>query len=73
MSVEEQILLNEIKTQLEILNSLVPSGYDYVGLTTTGGNLTKVEFKTGGSAGTIISTLTLSYDVDNNLASVTKT
>lgn len=72
MGVEEQILLDAIKTQLETLNSLVPGGYDYVGLTTTGGNLTKVEFKTGGSAGTIISTLTLSYDVDNNLTSVAK-
>jgi len=73
MGVEEQILLNDIKTQLEVLNSLVPDEYDYISLTTTGGNLTKVEFKTGGSAGTIISTLTLEYDIDNNLTSVAKT
>ena len=73
MGVEEQILLNEIKNQIEVLNSLVPSGYDYVGLITTGSNLTKVEFKTGGSAGTIISTLTLAYDISDNLTSVTKT
>lgn len=73
MSVETQILLNDIKSQLQALNSLVPSIYDYVGLSYTGSNLTTVEFRVGGSTGTLISTLTLAYDGSNNLISVTKT
>lgn len=81
MGVEEQILLNniknqletDIKTQLETLNSLIPGEYDYIGLSYTGSNLTGVVFKLGGASGTIISTLTLAYDIDNNLTSVAKT
>jgi len=53
-------------------NSLVPSTYDYINLSYTDGNLTTVIYKIGGSAGTTVSTLTLAYDVDNNLISVEK-
>ncbi len=73
MGVEEQIILDSIKTQLETLNSLVPSNYDYISLSYTGSNLTGVVFKTGGSGGTVVSTLTLAYDGSDNLISVTKT
>jgi hypothetical protein len=53
-------------------NSLVPSIYDYISLSYTGTNLTGVVFKTGGSGGTTVSTLTLGYDGSNQLTSVTK-
>lgn len=48
------------------------TGYDYVSLSYTGSNLTGVIFKTGGSGGTAVATLTLGYDGSNNLTSVTK-
>jgi hypothetical protein len=57
---------------LQALNSLVPSTYDYISLSYTGSNLTGVVFKTGGASGTIVSTLTLAYS-GSNLISVTKT
>lgn len=48
------------------------SGYDYVSLSYTGSNLTGVVFKSGGSGGTTIATLTLAYS-GSTLTSVTKT
>jgi len=57
----------------KVSNSLVPSQYDYIVLSYTGTNLTGVIFKTGGSEGTTVSTLTLGYDGSNNLTEVTKT
>lgn len=63
---------DDIITELQTLNSLVPAGYDYIDLSYTGDNLTGVVFKTGGAGGTTISTLTLAYS-GTNLTSVTKT
>jgi len=57
----------------QVANSLVPAVYDYISLSYTGSNLTGVVFKTGGSGGSTISTLTLAYDGSDNLTSVTKT
>lgn len=54
-----------------LLGSLVPTAYDYIALSYTGTNLTGVVFKTGGSGGTTVATLTLAY-VGSNLTSVTK-
>ena len=56
-----------------VANSLAPATYDYISLSYTGSNLTGVVYKTGGSGGTTISTLTLAYDGSNNLTGVTKT
>jgi len=53
-------------------NSLVPASYDYISLTYTGDNLTGVVYKTGGSGGTTVATLTLAYS-GSTLTSVTKT
>lgn len=66
---------NQITTNnyLAALNSLTPSQYDYIDCSYTSGNLTGVVYKSGGSIGTTVSTLTLTYDVNNNLTSVTKT
>lgn len=54
-----------------IFNSLVTSAYDYVSLGYTGSNLTTIVFKTGGSGGTTVATLTLAY-TGSRLDSVTK-
>jgi hypothetical protein len=55
-----------------VANSLAPSTYDFISLSYTGSNLTGVVFKSGGSGGTVISTLTLAYS-GSTLTSVTKT
>lgn len=46
--------------------------HDYVSLSYTGSNLTGVTFKVGGSGGSTVATLTLTYDGSNNLLTVTK-
>lgn len=63
---------DDVIGELEALNSLVPDSYDYISLAYTGDNLTTVLFKTGGSGGSTISTLTLAY-TGSQLDSVTKT
>lgn len=45
--------------------------HDYIALSYSGANLTGVTYKTGGSGGTTVATLTLGYD-GSNLVSVTK-
>ena len=64
---------NALKVFDSISNSLVPAVYDFILLSYTGDNLTSVVFKTGGSGGATVSTLTLAYDGSDNLTSVTKT
>lgn len=46
--------------------------HDYIDLTYTGSDLTGVVYKSGGSGGTTVATLTLAYS-GSNLVSVTKT
>ena len=55
-----------------LTNTLVPETYDYVSFSYTGNNITEIEFYEGGSGGDVVATLTLAYDVDDNLTSVTK-
>ena len=54
----------------EISGLSIPA-HDYIALSYTGGNLTGVEYRTGGSTGTIVGTLTLAYS-GTDLISVTK-
>lgn len=46
--------------------------HDYISNTYTNGNLTGVVYKLGGASGTVVATLTLVYDIDGNLSTVTK-
>lgn len=46
---------------------------DYLSLSYTGSNLTGVVYKIGGSGGTTVATLALTYDGSGNLTSVTRT
>ena len=59
--------------QLQTLNALVPSVYDYVFMTYVANNMTSAVFRNGGAAGAIVSTLTMTYDASDNLLTVTKT
>jgi hypothetical protein len=57
---------------LAVINGLSIPEHDYISLSYTGTNLTGVVYKTGGSGGTTVGTLTLAYDGSNNLISVTR-
>lgn len=54
------------------MSGLMIVAHDFIGLSYTGSNLTSVAFKTGGSGGTTVATLTLAY-TGSRLDSVTKT
>lgn len=47
--------------------------HDYISCSYTGSNLTQVVYKDGGSGGTVVATLDLTYDGASNLLTVTKT
>ena len=66
--------------QLEALgiNSLITAAFDYIALTyvAAGNGEGEVEtaiYKSGGSGGTTVATLTLAYNISNEITSVTKT
>jgi hypothetical protein len=64
---------NNMYQQVFVINSLIPGNYDYVGLTYNGtASITQALFKTGGSAGIVVSTLIFEYDSSDNLISVTE-
>lgn len=66
-----QVLATEDAATLASIAGLAIPAHDYVGLTYTGDNLTGVVYKTGGSGGTTVGTLTLAYS-GAVLTSVTK-
>ncbi|PWB94926.1 hypothetical protein [Methylosinus sporium] len=49
-----------------------PGQWDYLENTYSGTNLTQTVYKIGGSGGTIIGTLTMTYDASGNLLTVTR-
>jgi hypothetical protein len=57
---------------VNVLTGLEIPEHDYIDLSYTGSNLTGVVYKTGGSGGTTVAALTLAYDGNDNLISVTK-
>lgn len=46
--------------------------HDYVSMTYTGTNVTVVDYKRGGAGGTTVATLTMTYDGNDNLLTVTR-
>lgn len=75
--VEGQIALESLPAGTNSIGSLttipgldIPT-HDYVACSYTGSDLTGVVYKTGGSSGTTVATLTLAY-TDGKLTSVTK-
>lgn len=75
--------LGNIEADIDALNArlagaLVPETFDYLELTYVAagngaGEVETVIYKTGGAAGTTVATLTLAYDANNNVSSVTRT
>jgi hypothetical protein len=63
---------NDSGNPIPVVTGLEIPEHDYIDLSYTGSNLTGVVYKTGGSAGTTVATLTLAYDGNDNLISVTK-
>ena len=64
-------------TELQKMVGFEIPAYDYISLTYVAsgngvGEIETVTYKTGGSSGTTVATLTLGYDADNNLISITK-
>jgi hypothetical protein len=55
--------------------ALVPAAFDYISQTYVGAttDISTVTYKTGGSGGTTVGTLTMAYDGSNRLVSITKT
>lgn len=68
-------LVDPSGNQIAIQSGLITQAYDYVLLSNydAGGNVGTIVFKSGGAAGTIVGTLTLTYDASGNLLTVTKT
>jgi hypothetical protein len=60
-----------IKASASSIAGLAIPANDFIALSYTGANLTGVVYKTGGSSGTTVATLTLAYS-GSNLISVTK-
>lgn len=61
----------------QIASGLITSPYDYIALTYVvvgngAGQIQTATYKSGGSGGTTVGTLTLTYDGSNNLSTVTK-
>ena len=61
-----------------VIGSLVPDDYDYMALTYVAagdgaGKVQTVTYKTGGSGGTTVAVLTLTYNTDDKVATVTRT
>lgn len=46
--------------------------HNHVAMTYTGTNMTGVVYRQGGASGTIVTTLTLTYDGNGNVTSITK-
>jgi len=58
--------------RMEILGGLIPHAYDFMSLSYDGANLIGVVYKSGGSGGDVVATLTLAYS-GSALTSITKT
>ena len=61
---------------LEAIAGLVTSAYDYIALTYVAsgngaGEIETATFKTGGSGGSTVKTITITYDSSDNVATIT--
>lgn len=71
-----ETLLGSVVTELQVINSLVPAKYDYISRAWNAGTFTETwTFKTGGSGGSTVATITIVYDTVtmDNIVSVTGT
>lgn len=60
-------------TELQVINSLTPSKYDYINCSyNTSGKISQAVYKIGGSGGATISTLDIGYNTSGKISSVNK-
>jgi hypothetical protein len=71
ISVGEVEISNDSGHPIPVVTGLEIPEHDFIDLSYTGDNLTGVVYKTGGSGGTTVATLTLAY-TGSRLDSVTK-
>jgi len=64
--------LLDVGNGLPVLTGLSIPSHDSITLSYTGTNLTGVVYKVGGASGATVATLTLAYDGNDDLTSVTK-
>ncbi len=69
----EEVTIREIASSVDVLQGLNIPPHDFISLGYTGNDLTSVVYKSGGSGGTVVATLALTYDGGGNLTSVTRT
>lgn len=63
-----------IIARLGAIAGLVTTAYDYFSITRNASNfITSIVFKTGGSGGTTVATITIARDASNFVTSITKT
>jgi hypothetical protein len=63
---------NDAGNPIPTVDGLSIPAHDYIVQTYTGVNLTNVVYKNGGAGGTIVATLDMTYDGNDNLLTVTK-
>jgi hypothetical protein len=73
----QQRLDVQVKGEVNVIGSLIPDDYDYMALTYVAagdgvGKIQTVTYKTGGSGGTTVAVLTLTYNSDDKVATVTR-
>lgn len=66
------IVRNPSDEPIPMIAGLEIPAHDYISLSYTGADLTGVVYKDGGSSGTTVATLTLTYDASGYLSSVAK-
>jgi len=65
--------MSDYEGRAVVLTGLIPHNYDYISMSYTGSNLTGVEYKEGGVAGTVVANLAITYDGSGNILTITKT
>lgn len=67
-------ILDAQGNQITLGSGLVTSAFDYISLSNydASGNVGTVVYRNGGVIGTIVATLTLTYDASGNLTSISK-
>jgi len=62
----------DVGNGVPVLTGLSIPPHDFISLSYTGTNLTGVVYKLGGTSGSTVATLTLTYDGNDNLTAVSK-
>lgn len=63
---------NDTGNPVPVIEGLSLPEHDFIALGYTGQNLTSAVYRSGGSEGTVVATIALTYDENGNLASISK-